>query len=523
MRSYTRPLVLSGLGGETSAVQALERVALKREGASAYDEAWLQALIHDHPALLPVEQIEPALVPLVPVCREMPVPSGFVDNLLMTEEGGIVLVEAKLWRNPEGRRAVVGQVLDYAKDLAGFDYEGLQAAVLAARRTSDRFRGGEKAVSVRDRDDGLEQRPPPEILVQDGERFLVRLSDNKGSVVDLGQDRAFPPFNIVSLATHDGYWDEVTADEETLARVRRLFEAMMADPSSPAPPGPGESALGAVTPLYRLVCPDGSVEDEPAFIDAVQRNLRLGRFLLLVVGDGIQEGTEQLTDFLQRHIGLHFTLALVELSLWTHPGTGMVLVQPRILARTVQIERAVIRIEGGSGSIVPAALEAARPPTIRPATITEEEFFEQLERNRPGTAAPLKAFLERLRPLSVTGVVNRELNLRWENEAGETISLGQVTRKGELATDYAQRAALAKGRSDLAEDYQRALVAIIPGAIFRETASRAGWYVATPHGPARVPFVDILLARPDAWERVVADYVSALARAFDDNQNGRTA
>ena len=89
-------------------------------------------MIQGHPALLPVSDIEPGLQPLIPICMELPVPSGYVDNFMLTPEGGIVIVETKLWRNPEARREVVGQVLDYAKDLSAFTYEALQSAARTA-------------------------------------------------------------------------------------------------------------------------------------------------------------------------------------------------------------------------------------------------------------------------------------------------------------------------------------------------------------------------------------------------------
>jgi hypothetical protein len=49
-------------------------------------------------------------------------------------------VEAKLWRNPEARRKVIGQILDYAKELSRWNYETLDAAVRRTRRAED---GGE--------------------------------------------------------------------------------------------------------------------------------------------------------------------------------------------------------------------------------------------------------------------------------------------------------------------------------------------------------------------------------------------
>ncbi len=113
----------------------LERVPLAGgSGASAYDEKWLQELLYKHPQALPVAEINPSFNGLIPICREMLTPAGPVDVLYATAEGRIAVLEAKLWRNPEARRKVVGQILDYAKELSHWTYETLNAAVLAARR-----------------------------------------------------------------------------------------------------------------------------------------------------------------------------------------------------------------------------------------------------------------------------------------------------------------------------------------------------------------------------------------------------
>ena len=79
-----------------------------------------------------MEQIEPGFDRLIPICIELPVAGGWVDNLLMTPDGNIVIVEAKLWRNPEARRRVVAQALEYATGLFRMNYEALENAVLNA-------------------------------------------------------------------------------------------------------------------------------------------------------------------------------------------------------------------------------------------------------------------------------------------------------------------------------------------------------------------------------------------------------
>jgi hypothetical protein len=87
-----------------------------------YNEKWLQCLLHRFPESLPIAELEPALSGVIPVGREFPTPSGPVDNVFITSEGGIVLVECKLWRNPEARRKVISQIIDYAQGMSTWRY-----------------------------------------------------------------------------------------------------------------------------------------------------------------------------------------------------------------------------------------------------------------------------------------------------------------------------------------------------------------------------------------------------------------
>ena len=54
----------------------------------------------------------------------------------------------------------------------------------------------------------------------------------------------------------------------------------------------------------------GSDLDETAFVDRVARDLAAGRFLLLVVGDGITEGTRRIGEYLRDQPGLAFGFGL---------------------------------------------------------------------------------------------------------------------------------------------------------------------------------------------------------------------
>ncbi len=82
-------------------------------------EELLQELIGQHPELLAGDQMRPD-DPLrwILVQREMPIDGWAVDLLLMDQHSCPTLVEVKRGDNREGRRSVIGQMLDYASAAA---------------------------------------------------------------------------------------------------------------------------------------------------------------------------------------------------------------------------------------------------------------------------------------------------------------------------------------------------------------------------------------------------------------------
>lgn len=90
---------------------------------SKFDESFLQELLVDHPELLPVCDIRHDAGSLLCIGREVPVASGSIDNLYLSTSGYPVIVETKLWRNPQARREVLAQTLDYIKEIVKEDYE----------------------------------------------------------------------------------------------------------------------------------------------------------------------------------------------------------------------------------------------------------------------------------------------------------------------------------------------------------------------------------------------------------------
>ena len=121
---------------------------------------------------------------------------------------------------------------------------------------------------------------------------------------------------------------------------------------------------------------------ESSFFDAVSRNLRRGRFLLLIVGDGIREGVETIAEFLQQHA------ACISRSRWLRllPAGGYV-VQPRILSRTTMIARGIVAIEddrpvireADGSTMLTGKPDRSRAVRATPTSISEARLYEALK------------------------------------------------------------------------------------------------------------------------------------------------
>lgn len=265
-RQHATPILI----GEHGAV-ALTPLTL---GGGGVSEAELQQLLHSHPACLPVAEIDAMFRDPVPICTELNTPAGPIDNFLVTPSGLPVLIECKLWRNPEMRRQVVSQILDYAKEL--------------------------------------------------------------------------------------GRWTSSDLQREASRRLGRTGNV-----------------------LLELVRAAGHDVDEAEFNDSLTLNLRRGRFLLLIVGDGIREGVEAITEYIQAHAGLHFTLGLVELPIFVTPSGDRIVV-PRVLARTQTLVRTVIAVPEGMTVVDDAmSLQANDEPQELDRKRFWEEFLDGLTLDDP--------------------------------------------------------------------------------------------------------------------------------------------
>jgi hypothetical protein len=110
-------------------------VAIWREGVNGWeqvapgnfvDEPALHDLVRNAPQLLPLAG-DPAIAI---VGSEVGLGSGSADLVGVETTGRLVLLEIKLRKNAESRRAVVAQILSYAAYLYGMDTSGLEGEVL---------------------------------------------------------------------------------------------------------------------------------------------------------------------------------------------------------------------------------------------------------------------------------------------------------------------------------------------------------------------------------------------------------
>ena len=123
-RQHSQPYVV--VDGQAQRLEA---------ATSNFKEGWLQDFVFSHPQVLPVGEVESAFKPLIPVCRELRTPVGPIDLVFVNPDGLLTLVECKLWRNPQALREVVGQILDYAKELSRWSYVDLEQALQDRKST----------------------------------------------------------------------------------------------------------------------------------------------------------------------------------------------------------------------------------------------------------------------------------------------------------------------------------------------------------------------------------------------------
>jgi hypothetical protein len=393
---------------EGGMAQALRRVDIASTATSGYDEEWLQALLHSQPTVFPIEQIEKGFGDLIPLCRELPLMfgagrSGSLDNVFITSSGGLVLIEAKLWRNPQARREVVAQAMEYAGAVFRMDYETFERTALKARQS---------------------------------------------------EPTSYPS-------------------------------------------------------LYELVRSHDPSAGEPEFVEALSINLARGRAVIAVVGDGIRDDIAPLAELLQSHAGQRFTFALVELGVFETPQTAIRLIIPSVLAKTMLIERGVVRLENGAIRI---EAERSSETTVaagarrRAVSIGEDEFYELLAQRDPDAPGLLRLFLEKADRIGVYVDRQAGLNLKHEGAVDRPLNLGTIRKDGYLDTGPAAW----WGRVNEAYAYNAALAGAIGGKVGPMKQDQG---CALRTADDKTPrLTDLLPKYEDVWLSAMEQYIAALVQ-----------
>ncbi len=395
MKQHSTPIIIKNRKAQT-----LERVSLN---SASYNEDWIQQLCFNNPTLLPVEEIEPIFGGMIPICRELTTESGNADLIYINEYGLITIGECKLWRNPEARRKAVGQILDYAKDLAKWDYSKFETECLKSAKCI--------------------------------ENSL---------------------FNVVQK-----YYPDI---------------------------------------------------EESKFVDGVQNNLRKGRFLLAIIGDGIRENMEELANYIHRNGNLSFTLALIELPIFKNPSEDEIIVTPRILAKTKEIERIIYRI---SDKVTEENIQIEQRKEVS-QTISETIFFERLQ-NAIGVINinKLKDFIETLSSkLNVITKLGRGKRLSLNLKSGDdTLNFASIQETGEVWFYGIVNKTEELGSKKIGVDYLQKLAKAVNGK-FDDSYKEWNWCIKREG-----KYISIIeyLNIQKKWIEIIAETLDEINRLDENN------
>lgn len=219
-------MAVYNINNKDNKVSELNQYKIKYEGRG---EISPQAIIAATPEIiLSVPELEMSDFETSIVVREFNTRRGGIDLLIITENAEIILIETKLYKNPESHRTVVAQAIDYTKALIKYDLEYFQSQFAKSKNTN-----------------------------------------------------------------------------------RKIVDKLFSD---------------------------------DRFQSTLNQNIKTGNIKVVIVGDTIHPNILEMVDALQSAPHLGFSLFLVELNPY-ESSDGNILLYPRILSKTNEVERSVIKVE----------------------------------------------------------------------------------------------------------------------------------------------------------------------------------
>ena len=265
------------------------------------DEATLQRLVAENPQLLPLAG-SPGLFTLG---REVRLGTGYADVLAVEASGRPVIIEVKLARNAEARRAIVSQVLAYAAFLHGYEVAALEQGPLRNALAELDHGSVVEAVAAQDQEGAV-----------DTMAFLPALQEH----LDNGRFRLVLVLDEVSgeLERIIAYLDSVTLQTLTIDLITiNVYEVN-----------------GVQIALPQRVSPDVSATPVP--VAAPERRSATSRGVLSDGPDAFVESTAQATGedreaFDQLIARVKYLAQLPKVRLYSYAGAGgRITMLPRI-------------------------------------------------------------------------------------------------------------------------------------------------------------------------------------------------
>ncbi len=245
----------------------------------------------------------------------------------------------------------------------------------------------------------------------------------------------------------------------------------------------------------RVLGPDAQEEERASFIDSVTRSLSRGDFLLLVVGDGIRAGLQQIAGLLQNRATLGFSFGLVEMAIYAAKGSlGPYYVQPRLLLQTEIITRTVF-IAAGERTATTKISKVE--PGGRPQTISEQEFFDQLAQVDPTYPDRLRAFFDQCRAIGCEPQLRRRFVLYADEPTGGRLNVGTIAKDGTVEI-WGTAAHDHQFGEPIGRRYMERVTAFLPDARIKDDfPSPANWHIR--HRGKTAGPLDEMLSHQDAW------------------------
>ena len=197
---------------------------------------------------------------------------------------------------------------------------------------------------------------------------------------------------------------------------------------------------GQAFKLIDIMAAEGylTLSDETRLIDNINNNLSSASFLLMIVGDGIRSGVQQLADFLNENTAMSFNLALAEMEVY-QSGSGVIVI-PNLLQKTTVIERYVVSQKpyGTTSFSAPSRENGAdAKPYIKKPVLSRREFIEAFSANGGYDIDDVVEFVSDLDAISGLSVATTatELTVRFAPDGSHSyplLTLGISANKADM-------------------------------------------------------------------------------------------